>query len=192
VAVPFGPNPNPQPLPVPWGDFVTKYLHSGTPGNEPVIPHVISGLQPPEPAGGQPSPGSQDQPWKMTPEFSFRSETRMPAMEFSFLTSALRRNEAQIPTLVFGHYGPLSSVFNFDIAPVLIDNAHLTSEHVFLIDGWNEITRTWSPILPADNNPPPAGEEFTADATHFRIEPSIGQISEAPYPTLPHDRVPAA
>jgi hypothetical protein len=194
VTVPFGPDPNPQPQPIPWSEFVSKYLHSGTPGNEPVIPHVITGIQPPEPAGGQPSPGSQDQPWKMTPEFSYRSETRMPAMEFSFLTSTLRRNEDQIGTLVFGHYGPLSTVFKFDLAPLLIDNAHhaLTSEHAFLIDGWDEKNKTWSPVLPADNNPPPAGEEFTVDATHFRIEPIIGQISEAPYHLLPHDSVPAA
>jgi hypothetical protein len=192
VTVPFGPTPNQNKLPIPWGDFVTKYLHSGTSGNEPVIPHVITGLQPPEPAGGQPSPGSEDQPWKMTSEFSFRSETRMPAMEFSFLTSALRRNENEISTKVFGHYGPLSSVFDFDVAPVAIANANLATEHIFLIDGWNEATRTWSPILPADNVPAPAGQEFTVNAIHFQVEPIIGQISEAPYHIFAHDNVPAA
>jgi hypothetical protein len=194
VTVPFGPNPNPQPQPIPWPDFVSKYLHSGTPGNEPVVPHVITGLQPPEPAGGQPSPGTQDQPWKMMPEFSFRSETRMPAMEFTFLAPSLRRDESQIATLVFGHYGPLSSVFQFDIAPLLVDNAHhaLTSEHVFLLDGWNHLTNNWTAVVPADNNPPPAGPDFTVDATHFRLEPIIGHISEAPYHLFPHDSVPAA
>ena len=43
VTVPFGDPPNQNKNPIPWGDFVTKYLHSGTPGNEPVIPHVIKG-----------------------------------------------------------------------------------------------------------------------------------------------------
>jgi len=192
VTVPFGDPPNQNKNPIPWGDFVTKYLHSGTPGNEPVIPHVISGLQPPEPAGGQPSPGSEEQPWQMTAEFSFRSETRMPAMEFSFLTSALRRNEGEIQSKVFGHYGPLSSVFEFDVAPVAIASANLASEHIFLIDGWNEATKTLSPILPADNVPAPAGQEFTVNAAHFRLEPIIGQISEAPYHIFAHDNVPAA
>jgi hypothetical protein len=194
VTVPFGPNPNPQPQPIPWSTFVSNYLHSGTPGNEPVVPHVISGLQPPEPAGGQPSPGTQNQPWKMTPEFSFRTETRMPAMEFSFLTSALRRDESQISSLVFGHYGPLSAVFPLDVAPLLVDNAHhgVTSEHVVLIDGWNPGINDWSAVVPGDNPQPPVSDEYKVDNAHFQLEPIIGQFSEAPYHLLPHDSVPAA
>ena len=195
VTVPFGPNPNPQPQPIPWSTFVSNYLHSGTAGNEPVLTHVITGLQPPQPAGGQPSPGTQDQPWKMTPEFSFRTETRMPAMEFSFLTSALRRDEGQIGSLVFGHYGPLSSVFQLDIAPLLKDSAHhgITSEHVVLLDGRNAgASGGWSPVVPADNPQPPVSSKYTVDSTHFQLEPVISQFSEAPYHLLPHDGVPAA
>jgi hypothetical protein len=194
VTVPFGPNPNPQPQPISWSAFVSNYLHSGTTGNEPVLAHVISGLQPPEPAGGQPSPGTQDQPWKMTPEFSFRTETRMPAMEFSFLAPLLTRSENQIPTLVFGHYGPLSTVFPFDLAPLLIDNAHhgLTSEHRVLLEGWDSESKSWLPIVPADNPTPPKNQNFAVDATHFQLEPIIGQVSEGPYHLLPPDSVPAA
>jgi hypothetical protein len=115
-------------------------------------------------------------------------------MEFSFLTSALQRDESQIPSLVFGHYGPLSSVFQLDVAPLLVDSAHhsITSQHAVLIDGWNPGINGWSAVVPADNPQPPVSIEFQVDNQHFQLQPIIGQFSEAPYHLLPHDNVPAA
>ena len=39
----------------------------------------MDGLVPPEPPGASPAPGTQSQPWKLAAEFSFTTETRMPA-----------------------------------------------------------------------------------------------------------------
>ena len=191
VTVPFGPNPNQPPKPIGWNDFVSQYLHS-SPGNEAVLAHIISGLQPPEPAGGQPSPGTPDQPWKFMPEFSFRTETRMPARSFTFLTPNLKRDESQIASKVFGQYGPLLSTFSIDIAAMAVDHTTLQTMHVLFLDGWDSVNKGWTAILPSDN-PLNGGPEFTVDAANprFKLEPIIGQVSQAIYQLFAHDNVPA-
>ena len=56
----------------------TKYLHGDQPGNS--VPRQRAHRPcASRPAGGQPSPGTQDKPWKMVSEFSFQCDTKMPA-----------------------------------------------------------------------------------------------------------------
>jgi hypothetical protein len=193
VTVSFGPDPRPDKLTIPWNAFVSKYLHAEQPGNEAALAHVLTGLLPPEPAGGQPSPGTQAQPWKMSSEWSFQTETRMPAMEFSFQTE-FDRSEGEWLTRVFGHYSNLSTVYKFDIAPMGVDQAHhkLTSKHKVVIAAWDDQGKRWVQMVPADSPALPEDDRFILDARRFRMEPVFSQISEATYHLLPHDDVPAA
>lgn len=178
VTIPFGATPNQNKLPISWIGFIQKYLHADQPGNEAVVVHVLTGLLPPDPAGGQPSPGTQAQPWKMATEWSFQTETRMPAMEFACQTED-QRNDGDWTTFVFGDYSNLAAVYKFDIAPMGVDQAHqaVTSRHAMQISAWD-------------------GSQFTTaglnlDAARFRLEPVISQVSEATYHLFPHDDVPA-
>jgi hypothetical protein len=188
VTVGFGPDPRPDKRTIPWTAFVSKYLHADQPGNEAAVAHFLTGLLPPDPAGGQPSPGTQEQPWKLATEWSFQTETRMPAMEFSFQTD-VNRVEGEWQTSVFGHYSNLSTVYNFDIAPMGIDHAHdkLTSKHKVMISAWDNTAKKWVPMAPGDPD-----SRLNLHAERFRLEPVISQVSEATYHLLPHDDVPAA
>jgi hypothetical protein len=193
VTVAFGPDPRPDKVYIPWTTFVSKYLHADQPGNEAALAHVLTGLLPLDPAGGQPSPGTQAQPWKMASEWSFQSETRMPAMEFSFQTE-FGRAEGEWQTRVFGHYSNLSTVYKFDIAPMGKDQAHhqLTSKHKVVISAWDDQGKRWIPMVPSDSPELPDDDRFILHADRFRLEPVTSQVSEATYHLLPHDDVPAA
>ena len=116
VTIPFGATPNQNKLPISWTGFIQKYLHADQPGNEAVVVHVLTGLLPPDPAGGQPSPGTQAQPWKMATEWSFQTETRMPAMEFACQTED-QRNDGDWATFVFGDYSNLPPSTNSTSPP---------------------------------------------------------------------------
>jgi large repetitive protein len=194
VTIPFGPSPNPNKQPIPWSDFVQKYLHADQPGNEAVVAHVLTGLLPPEPAGGQPSPGTQDQPWKLATEWSFQTETRMPAMSFSAQTE-FDRGDGEWATRVFGHFGTLQAIYLFDIAPMLVDQAHqqVGSNHKMQIavrDPNN--SSSWITMVPADGPILPEDDRLILHNERFRLEPIFSQVSEATYHLLPHDDVPAA
>jgi hypothetical protein len=172
VTVAFGPNPNPQPPYITdWGVFATKYIYGGDPNGNAVATHLLTGLVPPDPAGGQPSPGTQEQPWKMTSEFSFQTESRMPAMEYTDFIS--------------GHAGPLSSVRQIDVNPMNIQT--VTSHHSIGLEGWDDQTNTWVTVSPS------AGDErFRVSADHFRMDPITGRVSEATWSYIDPTNVPAA
>jgi hypothetical protein len=127
VTVSFGPDPNPNKNPSTWQAFSSKYLQSGDTSQTAVDTHVLTGLLPPSPSGAQPTPGTQSQPWAMTSEFSFQTETRMPATTY---IDFFDRNS-----------GPLL-VQNIDIAPM---GAHtITSTHKLTLEVQNG--GTWSGI----------------------------------------------
>ncbi len=65
-----------------WGVFAAKYLTAGDPNATSVSVHAGRGLLPVDPPGATPAPGTQAQPWLMAPEFSFTSETRLPAAQW--------------------------------------------------------------------------------------------------------------
>ena len=194
VTIPFGPSPNPNKTPIPWSSFLQKYLHADQAGNEAVVAHVLTGLLPPEPPGGQPSPGTQDQPWKMATEWSFQTETRMPAMSFSAQTE-FDRADGEWATRVFGHFGTLAAVYKFDIAPMGVDQAHLqvASNHSMQIavqDPNN--SSNWITMVPADSPNLPEDDRLILHNERFQLTPVISQVSEATYHLLPHDDIPAA
>ena len=194
VTIPFGPSPNPNKTPIPWSSFLQKYLHADQAGNEAVVAHVLTGLLPPEPPGGQPSPGTQDQPWKMATEWSFQTETRMPAMSFSAQTE-FDRADGEWATRVFGHFGTLAAVYKFDIAPMGVDQAHqqVASNHSMQIavqDPNN--SSNWITMVPADSPNLPEDDRLILHNERFQLTPVISQVSEATYHLLPHDDIPAA
>jgi len=192
VTIPFGDPPNQNKLPISWDSFVQKYLHADQPGNQAVTTHVLTGLLPPDPAGGQPSPGTQDQPWKMATEWSFQTETRMPAMEFSAQTE-FDRADGEWATRVFGHFGTLSAVYRFDISPMGVDQAHqnVNSKHKMQIAAWSDASNDWITMVPADSPQLPDDDRFILHNERFQVEPIISQVSEATYHLFPHDDVPA-
>ena len=171
VTIRFGPDPNPAPNYIDWNPFTLKYLYGGDPNGYAVASHVLTGLIPPEPSGAQPSPGSQDQPWRLTSEFSFQTETRMPANQYIDFIS--------------GDSGLLASTHSVDAAPMNKEN--VGSVHSVVIEGWNAQANTWSAVSPS------ASElMFTVDGDHFTITPVIGQVSEATWHWTDPSSVPAA
>ncbi len=131
VTVSFGPDPNPNKTFLDWDTFKGKYLVSQDPDNTAVNTHVQSGLIPPSPSGAQPAPGTEAQPWQMTNEFTFQTETRMPATAFQDF---------------FGNNsGQLANVQEINIAPM---GPHaLSSLHKLTLEGqsgagWTAITGT--------------------------------------------------
>jgi hypothetical protein len=78
VTVPFGDPPQGR-LQITWEAFKQKYLIQGDPEKTAIGIQLASGLVPPEPPGATPAPGTLSQPWKIGAEFSFTTETRMPA-----------------------------------------------------------------------------------------------------------------
>jgi large repetitive protein len=112
VTIPFGDTTVQIDYITDFGFFAGKYLIGGDVDNTCVGLRVTGGLLPPDPPGGQPAPGSVSQPWKITPEFSFASETRLPAHSWDDL-------------LATGRTSP--EVGMFDLAPMnkkAIDTRH--------------------------------------------------------------------
>ena len=128
-----------------WGTFANKYLVKGDPDNLAVGVHVLMGLLPPDPAGGQPAPGSPSQPWKMGSEFSFQTETRMPVTGFQdFFSRTVSPND----------------VGQLDIAPM--DQENVASLHVVTLQVQNPVDQSWGPA-PADLN------HFNIDAVQGQL-----------------------
>lgn len=166
VTVSFGPDPSPNKNFLDWPTFSTKYLQSGDNSQTAVDTHVLTGLLPPSPSGAQPTPGTQSQPWAMTCEFSFQTETRMPATTYIDF---------------FGNNsGPLA-VQNIDLAPM---GPHaIASTHKLTLEGQNG--NGWTAITAG------AFGEFTANPAQFTFAPVIGQVSQATYQYIDHDSIPA-
>jgi len=105
VTVAFGPSPNPQqPYITDFGQFALKYLYGNDPSGYAVATHVLTGLLPPEPAGSAPAPGTADQPWRMGTEWSFQTESRMPASSTTAFT-AIQPDNQQISEIDFAPMG---------------------------------------------------------------------------------------
>src|SRR6266700_906235 len=117
VSVEFGTPSHPRPPHLIWDQFSLQYLQATDPATVPVGVQVTTGLLPSQPPGGPVAPGSADQPWLLTAEWSFRTETKMAARGF-FLQTQDPRSENQMNTEPLGLYDKLSTVYAFDIAPM--------------------------------------------------------------------------
>ena len=170
VTVSFGPDPNPNKNFIDWPTFANKYLISQDPDGTAVNTHIQSGLIPPSPSGAQPAPGTESQPWQMTSEFTFQTETRMPAMEYQDF---------------FGNAsGQLPEVQEINIAPM---GGHtVTSIHRLTLEGQNANSPTgWTQIVGTP------GGQFGANPAQFIFLPVIGQVSQATYQYIDQDSIPA-
>lgn len=172
VTVAFGPDPDPRPNYIGWTDFKDKYLRAGDPVETAVTTHVLDGLLPPEPPGGQPAPGTESQPWKMAAEFTFQTETRMPATRHrDFVEGAVNPDTSLHHDLI-------------DLAPM--GKESVTSEHVVILEGrkpdggWHLMVRVGT------------DERFRIHPDRFTVERLVGQVSEATYHFIDHDHIPAA
>ena len=192
VTVSFGPEPQPVKDPLPWDTFRNKYLGAGDPDHTAVAGHILTGLLVSEPPGAQPSPGTEAQPWRLGAEWSFQTETRMPANEFTF-QEEVDRSEASLHSLPFGHYGPLSTVYDFDIAPMFVEHPQRTSKHVVNIFGRSPDGTSWIHMAPPDSFEVVPDDRYRiANTANFLVDTVISQVSEAVYHLLDHDNVPAA
>src|SRR5262249_38456870 len=164
VTVRFGPDPSPVPPKLLWPEFKEKYLRAGDPAETAVAVHALEGLLAPEPPGGQPAPGTESQPWKMAAEFTFQTETRMPATgRVDFIS---------------GRVGPDPNLHLklIDIAPMYVEAA--TSEHVISL----EVRRSggWS-LIGLDPSGAQLDLSYIVHPERFNVERIIGQVSEATY-----------
>jgi large repetitive protein len=171
ITIPFGPQPHDQPPALPWDQFQLKYVYGGDPNGYATATHLLTGLLPPVPAGGKPSPGTQDQPWKLSTEWSFQTETHMPAGQY---------------TDFFGNtWTDPTQIHSIDIAPMY--QADVNSSHVIVLEAFDDKTSTFVAMSAGA-----ADERFLLKPDHFTVAPVIGQVSEATYHYLPPDQVPAA
>lgn len=175
VTVRFGDDPDPVRPRLLWTEFRKKYLQAGDPEATAVTVYVLRGLLMPEPPGGKPAAGTASEPWKMAAEFSFQTETRMPATRtVDFITG---RNGPDLNE----HLGRV------DIAPMRVEGA--TGEHFVTL----EVRRgnTWN-LIGFDPFGAVLDPSQPLDPQRFRIKRIIGQVSEATYRCFEPDDVPAA
>jgi large repetitive protein len=164
VTVAFGPSPNPDSQFITdFGAFSLKYLYGNDPKGFAVATHVLTGLLPPEPAGGQPAPGTADLPWRMGAEFSFQTETRMPA------TASV--------DFVTGPSGELANVSDIDFAPMGLAHPHVATVHQVSLEK-QQNDKSWAATAVAPD--------------HFTVTRVINQFSEATWHCLDHANMPAA
>ncbi len=114
ITLSFGGDPHPIPDALPFPQFRDKYLIAGNPENSWVSARVISGLIPVEPPGSQPLPGTQAEPWKLSSEFAFITESRMPASGYSVMATALDPQGA----VIFVTLKSKADSKSYDIAPM--------------------------------------------------------------------------
>lgn len=173
VSVEFGTPSRPRPPQLTWDKFSLQYLQATDPATVPVGVQVTSGLLPAQPPGGPVAPGTADQPWLLTAEWSFRTETKMAARGFFFQTQD-PRSENQMDSQPLGLYNNLSTVYAFDIAPMYATSTDIDKA----VHGVTIFTR--------------GGGTLTLDPSLFRVEPIIGQVSEATWHFFPDFNPPAA
>jgi hypothetical protein len=134
ITIPFGDsNTSDPPYITDFNTFSKKYLSSGDPANKVVGVRVTGGLQPPDPPGAKPNPGSKSQPWQLGAEFSFISETRMPASTYSWA----------LTTLAAGSSGAVPEAAVLDLAAM--DKTKVPSDHklsIFIGDSGAKATTT--------------------------------------------------
>lgn len=166
VTVPFGPNARPKPPPIPWEQFKLKYLQGSDPATLPVSAQVVTGLLPPEPPGAAVAPGTEQQPWKLSAEWSFQTETRMPARSFAFvIDDAIQPWDPNSPTR-FSAFSLDADTYDLDIGPM--GEEDVTSIHRIFLEQF--AGGTWQRMTPAQ-----------LDKDRFTLEPRLGQVSEAAY-----------
>ena len=78
-TIPFGDEPRPDTKHLLWPQFRLKYLYTDDPAGHAVTVHALEGLLPPEPAGAEPAPGTESQPWRLSSEWSFETTSTMAA-----------------------------------------------------------------------------------------------------------------
>ncbi|HEX5087846.1 MAG TPA: DUF6603 domain-containing protein, partial [Nocardioides sp.] len=190
VTVPFGDDALPKPPPKHWDEFVALYVKAGDVNAGSVQAQVESGLLPAEPAGGPVAPGTEEQPWRLSAEWTLRTESRMPARGFALqLTTPM--TEAQIGSTVFGTVEKLSGVYDFDLAPMYVAHNGLKVVHVVTLARRPEGGGAFVAMVP-DSQPAPADGALVLRHALFRVTPLITQVSEATYHYFPDLKPPAA
>jgi hypothetical protein len=177
VTIGFGPEPRQDKERLLWPAFRDKYLLNGDPAGNAFQAHVTEGLLPPDPPGGEIAPGTPDAPWKIAPEWAFQTGTNMAAKGFAFQTNDAR-SEGEIGTNPIGRFDKLSAVYDFDIGPMREDRTKISALHRVRIQAWNAASQTASDV--------------TLDPDRIRIDPIIGQVSEATWHYFGNDEPPAA
>ncbi|WP_217591181.1 DUF6603 domain-containing protein [Burkholderia sp. GbtcB21] len=166
VTLPFGPDARPKPPPISWDQFKLKYLQGSDPAALPVSAQVATGMLSPEPPGAPVAPGTADQPWRLTAEWSFQTETRMPARAFAFVTeSAIEPWDPNSPSR-FSVFSVDAQTYDLDIGPM--DEENVTSIHRVFIEQFTG--GAWQRMTPDQ-----------LDANRFVLAPRIGKVSEAAY-----------
>jgi hypothetical protein len=125
ITLSLGEDPHPRPDPLAWESFRDKYLVSGNPESTWVTARMTSGLLLPDPPGASPAAGTQDDPWKVNPEWSLVTETRMPASGYSASTVDNTGAVIQPP------FGTLADANLWDLAPM--EALKVGSNHIFTI-----------------------------------------------------------
>ena len=166
VTVPFGDPALPKPPPIDWPPFKLKYLQGSDPATLPVGAQVGKGLLAPEPPGAPVAPGSETQPWKLAAEWSFLTETRMPARAFAFVTDDNTKVWNAASPKGFGVFTMEAETYDLDIGPMGKENVN--SVHCVFIEQF--VGGAWQ-RLPA----------VQLDTDRFILEPRLGQVSEAAY-----------
>ncbi len=165
VTVAFGPDsaPNKAPL-TDWTVFRQKYLYGGDPNGYGVAAHALTGVLTPTPAGAQPAAGAADSPWQLATEFSFKSESRMPAGSY---------------TDIFGISTTPGGLNQVDLAPMAIEA--VSSTHVITLE-YESAPGTWTNVAGTDRIVPSC----------FAITPVITQVAEATWHYTDPAHTPAA
>jgi hypothetical protein len=179
VTVPFGDDSLPPPPAKPWSEFVATYVKSNDDNGSPIGGQVARGLLPAEPAGAPVAPGTSDQPWRLSAEWSLQTQTRMPTRGFMFQTNTAQ-SESDMGSAVFGQYDNLSATYAFDLAPMHVHASDVTALHRIVLSVASG--GTFVDLV--------VGTDL--DATLFVVTPIIGQVSEATYHLFPDFKPPAA
>lgn len=190
VTVPFGDDARALPPPKHWNEFVDQYVKASDPNAPAVSAQVATGLLPAEPAGAPVAPGTEAQPWRLSAEWAFATQTRMPARGF-LLQIDVARAQSQMNVAVFGRYEDLSSTYDFDIAPMYTHASDVSSIHTSVFSKRPEGGGDFADLVPR-TSPPPADASRIIDERLFRVTPIIGQLSEATYHFFPDLKPPAA
>ncbi|MGH8891780.1 MAG: DUF6603 domain-containing protein [Actinomycetes bacterium] len=190
VTVPFGDNALPRPPPKHWDEFVAQYVKAGDLNAGSVQAQVEAGLLPVEPAGGPVAPGTQAQPWRLSAEWTLRTESKMAARGVAVqLDDPI--GEDQLGTVVFGRVDKLAGVYDFDLAPMYLPHQDLGIVHRIVLSRRPEGGGAYVSMVP-DSQPQPADGTLVLRASQFRVTPLIAQVSEATYHYFPELKPPAA
>ncbi len=190
VTVPFGDNALPKAPAKHWDEFVAEYVKAGDVNAGSVAAQVSAGLLPAEPAGAPVAPGTAAQPWRLSAEWSLRTESKMPAGGFA-LQIDTSMAEAQVDAVVFGRLDELSTVYDFDLAPMYVTHDTLSAVHRVVLARKPEGGGAFVEMVP-DSQPAPADGALVLRHALFRVTPTIAQVSEATYHYFPDLKPPAA